>query len=149
MRAPYNVLVLPFLRDREYVKYCIFKRNDLNVWQFVAGGGEGDECPLAAARREGGEEAGLSRTLEYKQLESMCYVPAEQFSEKARAHWGEKYVIPVYAFAVELQSPRIRISHEHSEYRWCTYKEAVQLLHFDLDKTALYELKERLGNQRL
>ena len=39
MRAAYNVLVLPFLYDGGNILYCIFKREDLNIWQFIAGGG--------------------------------------------------------------------------------------------------------------
>lgn len=149
MRAPYNVLVLPFLRVGEETRYCIFKRKDLDVWQFLAGGGEGAERPQDAARRESGEEAGLSSAREYKPLESMCHVSVEHFARKVRAHWGDKYVIPVYSFAVELTSPTIRLSCEHTGYRWCSYEQAVKLLHFDLDRTALYELKERLRNHRL
>ena len=148
MRAPYNVLVLPFCRTSDDILYCILKRKDLGIWQFVAGGGEGEEAPPAAARREAYEEAGIPATLEYRQLASMCHVPVDQFSAEARRHWGQKYVIPVYSFAVELDHPKIRISREHTGFRWCTYTEAVQLLHFDLDRTALYELKERIRNSQ-
>lgn len=144
MRAPYNVLILPFLRKAGNVLYCIFKREDLDIWQFIAGGGEEGEPPIIAAKRESFEEASISENCQYKELESMCYVSVNNFSKKAREHWGKKYVIPVYSFAVELSSNGICISHEHTEYCWCTYEEALNLLHFDLDKTALYELNERI-----
>lgn len=143
MRAPYNVLVLPYLWSGEDVLYCIFKRKDMGVWQFIAGG-EGQESPLDAAKRESLEEANIPETHEWKALESMGYVPVDQFSEQARSHWGERYVIPVYCFAVELSSPNIQISREHTEFCWYPYEKAKQLLRFDLDKTALYELRERL-----
>ena len=51
MRAAYNVLVLPFLYDGGNILYCIFKREDLNIWQFIAGGGEEGETPMVAAHR--------------------------------------------------------------------------------------------------
>lgn len=54
MRAPYNVLVLPYFLGKERPLFCILKRSDLNIWQFIAGGGEDDEPPLTAARRESG-----------------------------------------------------------------------------------------------
>lgn len=148
MRAAYNVLVLPFFRDEENISYCIFKREDLNIWQFIAGGGEEGENPLTAARRESLEEAGIPEVQNYKELESMCYVSVNNFSEKARKHWGDRYVIPVYSFAVQLYSKDIQISHEHTDYRWCEYEQAARMLHFDLDKTALYELNERIKNDR-
>ena len=39
-RAKYQVLVLPYQRQGGKVLYCIFKRSDMDAWQFVAGGGE-------------------------------------------------------------------------------------------------------------
>ncbi len=57
--------------------------------------------------------------------------------------WGKKYVIPVYAYAVKMENG-VRIAREHIEYVWCEYEKAQELLHFDLDKTALYELNEIL-----
>lgn len=148
MRAPYNVLVLPYLQKKDKVLFCLFKREDLKVWQFIAGGGEEGETPIISAQRESFEEAGISDDLSYKELESMCYVSVDNFSEEVKKHWKKRYVIPVYSFYVELYSEKIYISHEHTEYRWCTYDEAMNLLHFDLDKTALYELKERLTDDR-
>ena len=35
MRAPYNVLVLPFRRTSDDILYCILKRKDLGIWQFT------------------------------------------------------------------------------------------------------------------
>lgn len=148
MRAPYNVLVLPFFHKNEEILYCIFKREDMKVWQFIAGGGEEGETPILAAKRESLEEASISENHQYKKLESMCYVSVDNFSEKSRKHWGKKYVIPVYSFAVELFSTEIQISHEHTEYCWCTYEEARERLYFDLDKTAIYELNERISNDQ-
>ena len=116
------------------------------MWQFIAGGGEDNESVLLSAKRESFEEAGIQEDRQFKKLESMCYVPVNYFSEEARQYWDNKYVIPVYTFAVQLQSEVITLSHEHTEYRWCTYNQALALLYFDLDKTALYELKEKLSH---
>lgn len=141
-RAPYNILVLPYRKKYEDIQFCVFKREDMNIWQFVAGGGEADEQPLEAAERESYEEAGIPTSNSYRRLKSMCYVPVECFSEHAQKVWGEStYVIPSYAFAVEVVPDfDIKISNEHLEYKWCNYQEARGLLYYDLDKTAVYEL---------
>lgn len=144
MRAPYNVLILPYFQKDNNLIYCIFKREDMDIWQFVAGGGENEETPLIAAKRESLEEAGISSTLIFQELQSMCYVSLNNFSIEDSKHWGNIYVIPVYTFGVRLYSLNINISDEHTAYRWCTYEVAMKLLHFDLDKTALYELNERI-----
>ncbi len=146
MRAPYNVLVLPYCKNQNKFLFCIFKRVDSNIWQFVAGGGEIGETAILSAKRESYEEANIPQDNKYLQLESMCYVSVDNFSKKARENWGKKYVIPVYTFAVQVDIENIRISHEHTDFRWCEYEEAKNLLHFDLDKTALYELNEILNN---
>ena len=40
-RAQYNVLILLyFKKSNSGYLYCIFKRKDMKIWQFVAGGGE-------------------------------------------------------------------------------------------------------------
>ena len=36
------------------------------------------------------------------------------------------------------------LSSEHKEYRWVKYDEAMRLLKYDSNKTALWELNERL-----
>jgi len=39
-------------------EYLLMRRENFGVWQWVAGGGEDDETPLEAARRELEEETG-------------------------------------------------------------------------------------------
>lgn len=40
MREPYQILSIPYkIIDGEIV-FCIFKRDNGNYWQFIAGGGE-------------------------------------------------------------------------------------------------------------
>lgn len=143
-RAPYNILVLPYYIYENNVEYCIFKRADMNIWQFIAGGGEDDEEPRTAAIRESLEEASISPDSNYRQLISMGYVSVENFSEKVRQTWGEKSVIPVFTFSVNLDKKDIVISDEHTEFKWCNYTKARERLRFDLDKTALYELNEEI-----
>ena len=135
-RAPYNVLVLPYYIYENNVEYCIFKRADMNIWQFIAGGGEDDEEPRTAAIRESLEEASISPNSNYRQLVSMGYVSVENFSEKVRQTWGEKSVIPVFTFSVNLDKKDIVISDEHTEFKWCSYTKARERLRFELDKTA-------------
>lgn len=145
MREPYNVLVLPYRITDSGPMFCIMLRSDMGVWQFIAGGGEDGEQPLEAAIRESYEEAGIKGKMEFHSLESMTYVPVFYFSEKVREYWGKhRIVIPVHCFCLELENTAIMLSEEHTDYKWCTYSEAEKLLHFDIDKTALWELNYKL-----
>lgn len=140
-RAKFQVLVIPFFRAGGKIKYCVFERkNPLCQYQFIAGGGEGKETPVQAAARESFEEAGI-KSEDFIALTSLCHIPTYIFSEKQRKEWGKSvFVIPEYAFAVELKSENIILSAEHISFRWDTYDEAVLKLKWDSNKTALYEL---------
>ncbi len=93
MRARYQVLILPYKRGDQGLLYGIFKRRDVACWQFLAGGGEiEDQTPLAAARREAFEEAGINPAERYIALETQCSISTEHFP-KARKSWGEQCLI--------------------------------------------------------
>ena len=83
-RAKMQVLIIPYIKNEDEIKYCIFDRADTedneDFWQFVAGGGENDENPLEAAIRETWEETGLKENAIFYQLESISYVPTNCFS---------------------------------------------------------------------
>jgi dATP pyrophosphohydrolase len=148
-RCPYQILVLPFIRRaNQDPKFCIFKRSDVSYWQGIAGGGEEQELPRQAAEREIFEESGISMSTKLFQLETISSIPVHYFADKEA--WEEnKYVILNYCFAVEVFSYSISLSDEHSEYKWVNYPEARKLLYWDDNKTALWELNERIINNEL
>jgi len=148
MRAPFQILVIPFRRTATVPEFAVLKRSDAGYWQFVAGGGEDDETPVQAAQRETREEIGIPGEL--MRLDSFSTVPKECFA--AADSWGEEiYVIPEHYFAVNAGDNDISLSHEHTEFRWAPFEEASDLLKWDSNRNALWELNERLKapNQRL
>lgn len=144
-RARYQVLVLPYKKLDGKILYCIFKRSDMDAWQFIAGGGEDeDTSPLISAKREAYEEAGISFDAKYDALETKCSISAECFKE-ARLVWGEScLVIPEHCFAVEIADAKIEISNEHVGFEWVDYQTAVQRLKYDSNKVALWELDNKI-----
>ncbi len=142
MRAPYQILAIPYKRTTELL-FCIFRRADCDQYQFVAGGGEDNESPLDAAVREIREEAGVTAASVIS-LSSMAYLPVNVISEKHRRLWSKDiYVIPEYAFGFECDKG-ISLSDEHIDFEWLNYDEAKSRLTWDSNKTALYELNCRL-----
>ena len=80
-------------------------------------------------------------------MDTINTIPSEIFCEEYRKNWGEDcYVIKEYTFAIRLKEDIIKISEEHSEYKWVTYDEAISLLKYDSNKTALTELRARIRN---
>jgi len=124
--------------------YAIFKRSDEGYWQLVAGGGEDNETPEEAVRRESFEEAGIPLDRAYFKLDTHFSVPVDAFPE-GRKYWPQDlYVVPGHYFAVETGQEEIRLSVEHTEYKWVSYPEAEKLLRWQSDVTALWELEQRL-----
>lgn len=148
-RAPFQVLVLPFVLIRKCPLFAIFRRSDSHaeLWQGIAGGGEDDETPLEAAKRESREEANISGECAFFQLESMSMLPVENV---AGFLWGpQTLVIPEWSFGVEVQEQIVRLSHEHREVRWLPFSEAMRLLTWESNRTALWELNHRISNGQM
>ncbi len=143
-RAPFNVLVFPYrIASEGKFEYALFRRTDAGFWQGIAGGGEDDETPLETARRETNEESGLPADSEFLQLDTVAPVPVTEFSF---SHiWGENlFVIPQYSFGVSANNHAIVLSHEHTEFKWLEYQQACDLLKYETNQIALWELDRKL-----
>jgi dATP pyrophosphohydrolase len=141
-RAPFQVLVLPYRLTPGGIEYAVFRRSDGDYWQFVAGGGEDEETPLEAARREAFEEAGLPPDSEFLALDTRNTVPVVGICS---FQWGpDVLVVPEHCFGVCADNRDLSICREHTEYRWVDYDAAIDLLHWDSNKNALWELGHRL-----
>lgn len=142
MRAPYQILVFPYhIGENNQIFYCVFKRKDLDVWQGIAGGGEGDETSIEAARRESFEEARINIDSFFMKLKSTADIPVDAISGHI---WGEDVdTVPEYSFGVEFDG-QIAIQDEHTDYLWLPYDQAVEKLTFDSNKVALQELHKKL-----
>lgn len=142
-RAPFQVLVFPYYFDDQEPVYAIFKRSDDKYWQAIAGGGESNESPLFSAMRESNEEAGIPIDSQFVSLKSTAHIPV--INVVGEYLWGNEHlVIPEHSFGVKLNSKCLTLSNEHSEYKWIKFSEAVDLLKFESNKTALWELNEIL-----
>ena len=143
MRAPFQILAIPYRVKNDVFEYCVLHRADCDQWQFIAGGGEDIETPWDAAKREAFEEGGV-KSDQWLSLESLAYVPVSVISAKHRQHWDRDiYVIPEYSFGVSCCEELV-LSNEHTEYVWLEYEDAMKKLKWDSNRTALYELNCRL-----
>ncbi|MCB2341083.1 NUDIX hydrolase [Clostridium estertheticum] len=130
MRAPYQVLVFTYYISNKGIEYAIFHRSDADYWQGIAGGGEDGETVIP------------NNSL-YMKLDTVTSMPTEGFED--RVHWDENiYVINENCYGVNVIDKQLKLSHEHTEYKWVNYKNAISCLKWDGNKTALYELNKRL-----
>lgn len=146
-RAPFQVLVLPFRKIGDSFEYALFCRADNKCWQGIAGGGETGETPLEAAKRETFEEAGILRDADFISLDSICSIPVIHFRD--RENWNDDlYVIPEYSFGTNCTAQEITLSNEHYNFGWFPYSEAIEKLTFDSNRTALWELDQKIRGLR-
>ncbi len=146
-RAPFQILVLPYRRasdtEADVWEYAVLRRSDYLCWQGIAGGGEDDETPLDAAKREAFEEAGLPIASDFMPLQAVCTVPAALFEESNT--WDPAlYVIPQHSFGADCTGQTLVLSHEHDALEWLPYAEAYARFTYDSNRTALWELNQRL-----
>lgn len=144
MRKPIQVLVIPYRKNRNLncFEYCLLLRDDLSVWQGIAGGVEDDETIEQSARREIFEESNIPYDSYLLRLSSFTCMPSINIS---KTKWDSKtYIVKEYAFGVCADGIEIHISDEHKMYKWISYDDAIKLLKWDSNKNALWELNERL-----
>lgn len=98
-------------------KILMMKRTKGNFWCHVAGSIEGSEKAWEAIIREFKEET----RIEVEQLYSAEYL--EQFYEPVN---NRIMIIPVFVVICPENQP-ITLNEEHTEYRWCSLKEARKL----------------------
>lgn len=145
-RVPFQIPVIPFRKNAGGVfEFAVFKRNDDGNWQGIAGGGESNETPVEAVRREAFEEAKIPNTLKFYTLHFKGCVPVNEFASSK--FWPKNlYVVIEHFFAVDCTGIEFTLSQEHSEYKWVNYETGKNLLKWDSNKNALWELNERLLN---
>ena len=148
MRKPIQVLIIPYIKNAdESVNYVIFKREDMNVWQGIAGGFEEEDGDvLTAAKREAYEEANIPKDANFIQLDASCSIPVNFIY--GNYFWGEDiYQATEYSFAVDVTNINISISDEHKEYRIVDYDTAFKMLKWDSNRNALWEINERIKKE--
>ncbi len=136
MRLPIQVEAIIFRRkDSSRIEYLLLKRlpERNGFWQPVTGGMEEGETREEALRREVIEETGVKNIVTV--IEGLYYF---EFSDP---NLNQEYV-----YGVEISSSEeIVFDHkEHSEYRWCSFQEALQLLYWKENKEALRKLNMTL-----
>ena len=143
MRIPKQALIIPYRINNKKIEYCLFKRKDLKIWQWISGGAEDfDTNILETAKRELYEETQIT-DVKIEKLEIKTQIPVVNIVKGFV--WGEDvFYSEEYAFSVDINNKQIKLSDEHEEYQWLNYEKAKELLKYDSNKNALWELDVKL-----
>jgi dATP pyrophosphohydrolase len=135
MRLPIQVEAIIFRRSGSVIEYLLLKRlpERNGFWQPVTGGVEEGETREEALRREIREETGVRNIVAV--MEGLYYF---EFSDP---NLNQEYV---YGVEVSPWEEIVLDRKEHSEYKWCSFQEALRLLHWKENKEALRKLNMTL-----
>ena len=149
-RQPHNVLVFPFRRDVESALFLLLRRSDDGVWQGVCGGVEGEESTRDAAVRELREEVGTTQDPPLSPLSMVGGAPRSVFG--GDAYWPDHvYIVEKHYFGADFSGlgDEVHLSREHTHFEWLGYEAAYERLEYCDERTALWELNERIQKSDL
>jgi len=121
-----------FKREKEIKYLLLFRKKDEHfsaLWSFPRGKIEENETDIDAAKREIEEETGLD---DIKFLENFKEKINWFYKKDAQVIYKESTF-----FLAEYKSGDVKISEEHNDFKWCNYKEAMELLKFKNIKEVL------------
>ena len=131
-----------FRKKKNNYEFLLLKRTTERggFWQPVTGGIEGDETKLEAIRREVEEEIGVKNIK--KTIDNV-------YSFILEGNNKEEFV-----FGVEIDSNEEiildkNVCLEHEEFRWCSFKEALNLLKWPGNKEGLIKLNSIIKNKAI
>ncbi len=145
MRLPVQVQAILFKKISGRLHYLLLKRTPEKegFWQPVTGGLEEGETKVEALGREVLEETGIKNIARI--------IDDVHYFEYSDSHFIKGYhFIKEYVFGVEVHpTEKIVIDgKEHSQFKWCSLQEALELLKWDENKKALSRLDEILTAKR-
>ena len=157
MNACIRIEAILFKRTDGQIQYLILKRHPSKshpemgqFWQPITGGLEKGETKREALKREIKEETGIENII--KMIENVHYYEFQDlpFMEYLKRHGQACKHLKEYVFGVEVSSDETVIldGKEHSECRWCGFKEALRLLKWKENKEALEKLNKTLSKQK-
>ena len=116
----------------------------MKCWQWISGGMEDfDKNLIDTAKRELYEETGIKDKVVIENLEIVTKIPV--VNVVGDFIWGKDvFYSEEYGLTVNISGQEINLSNEHEEHRWVNYDQAQELLKYDSNKSALWELNEKL-----
>lgn len=137
---PIIVQIIVYRIKREGAEFLLLKRTRERggFWSVVNGTLELNESIIEARNRELLEETGIENVLHW----------SNEINRFSFQYKGNTMVVLVYGAEVS-ESQRIVINHEHTEYRWVSFEEAMNMLKFDDDKNGLRNCQKKLMRKEI
>jgi len=139
MRQPFSINVFLYRVEEGSIQFLLLKRIQRSefslpaFWQGVTGGMEEGETFEETAGREIFEETSYKPN----SIEAVGYEYSFPIKDEWRISYGsEPMEILEKVYCAEVEGEPV-LSAEHSEYKWVSESEAMELMHFDTNKLAI------------
>jgi dihydroneopterin triphosphate diphosphatase len=129
---PIKIELIVYRHTDDDPLFLLLKRSpeDGGFWQPITGTLEMNESIIDCIVREQEEETGLINPfLSPQEVYSFTWMKDSQ-------------TILELVFMAEAESDMVRLSKEHTEYRWCSYDDALSLLRYESNRTAVSRANE-------
>jgi 8-oxo-dGTP pyrophosphatase MutT (NUDIX family) len=142
MKEKYRKIVffVVYSTNESSIEYLVLRRKmHWSGWEFPKGGIKFWETKKMAVKRELKEEVGLKpKKIIYVGLNGKYDYQKELPDRKGIK--GQEYSL----FAVEVKKEKIRLSKEHSSYKWLKFKEAYKKLTWQNQKKCLGIVEDKI-----
>ncbi len=128
------VFIVTYAKIKSQIYYLILKRKlHWKGWEFPKGGINKFETKKRAIKREIKEETGL-KTLKTKKFNFSGKYKYDKIYASRKGFIGQNFSL----YAVEVEKKKAKIdNHEHSDYKWVNFEEAIKKLHWPNQKKCL------------
>jgi bis(5'-nucleosidyl)-tetraphosphatase len=128
MKQLHSAGIITYIEEHDGILYLILQYG-AGHWDFPKGKIEEGETKQEAALRELMEETGLTAEIDDTFEETFQYVFTDYDGQLAQK--------TVYFFVGKANSRDVKLSDEHIDYTWLSYKDAVEQLTYDNAKELL------------
>jgi 8-oxo-dGTP pyrophosphatase MutT (NUDIX family) len=136
----HSVGVIVYFENEKFEREYLLLRYPEGHFDFVKGHiDDVDSDAKATALRELREETAIKNILLQEGFfESMYYSYSRE---------GYKHEKQVDYFLGKVSSKEVLLSHEHTDFQWCTYNSAIKVLTFENAKNLLVKAESFLGSE--
>lgn len=129
MKHQHSAGIIIYTKENDTILYLLL-RYSAGHWDFPKGKMEAGETKHEAALRELKEETNLTAHIDDNFEETIQYVFTDYISKEAITK-------TVYFFTGPATSMDVQLSHEHIDFAWLTYHDALKQLTYDNAKEVL------------
>ena len=143
MQINLKIFALIYTITNDKLEFLLLKNNNApdeklaGKYYVVTGSVEKDESLEDALKREVYEETGITEIVSIKYVDKVF----EYYSE------NDKVLNKEYVFSVEANTKKIRLSEEHTEYKWVSGNEFIDGIYWEDDKSELISWVEDIKNK--